>query len=178
MERNRLEWAADVVEIQQLAYRYAIAADSKDPEAMISLFAAGADLAGRQMTHEQLVERFSNSFSKSPQSILNVGNHLVETDANDPDRATGTVYCRCEGEVDGAWLIQQIVYFDAYVRENGAWRFQSRRHLLFYGARLGESPVGLPPSDAMELTDGKGSMPQIWPSYARFWEKYPDRKHY
>ena len=178
MERNRLEWAADIVEIQQLAYRYAIAADSKDPETMVGLFAEGADLAGRHMTREQLVERFSNSFSNSPQSILNVGNHLVECDPEDPDKATGTVYCRCEGEVDGEWLVQQIVYFDAYVREAGQWRFQSRRHLLFYGALLGQSPVGLPPSDAMELTDGKGSMPQIWPTYAKFWEKFPDKKHY
>jgi hypothetical protein len=178
MDRNRLEWAADVVEIQQLAYRYAISADSKDPETMASLYAETAISNGFEMTRPQLVEKFARSFSGSPQSILNVGNHLVERDPDDPDRATGTVYCRCEAEVDGEWLVQQIVYMDSYVRENGAWRFANRKHLLFYGALLGQSPVGLPPSDAAELTDGKGSMPQIWPSYRQFWEGFPDRKHY
>ena len=32
--------------------------------------------------------------------------------------------------------------------------------------------------DAAELTDGKGSMPQLWPSYRKFWERFPDRPHY
>jgi hypothetical protein len=176
--RNRLEWVADVVEIQQLAYRYAIAADSKDPEMMVSLFADGAALGGHAMTRAELIERFANSFSQSPQGILNVGNHLVEADPDDLDRATGTVYCRCEAEWNGTWLVQQIVYFDSYVRENGAWRFSKRKHLLFYGTELGRNPIGLPASDAAELTDGKGSMPQAWPSYRAFWTRYPDRKHY
>jgi len=145
---QRLEWAADVIEIQQLAYRYAIAADSKDPAMMVSLFASNPVLGGPPMTRVELVARFSNSFSHSPQCILNVGNHLVEADADDPDRAKGTVYCRCEAEWNGKWLVQQIVYFDTYIRENGTWRFHTRKHLLFYGAELGQSPIGLPPSDA------------------------------
>jgi hypothetical protein len=178
MTSNRLEWAADVVEIQQLAYRYAIAADSKDPETMVSLFASDAALGGPPMSRAELVQRFSNSFAQSPQCILNVGNHLVETDPDDPDLAKGTVYCRCEAEWNGKWLVQQIVYFDTYIREEGAWRFRTRKHLLFYGAELGQSPLGLPASDAAELTDGKGSMPQAWPSYRAFWENYPDRPHY
>lgn len=179
MERNsRLEWAADVVEIQQLAYRYAISADSKNPEMMASLFAENCISNDVAMTRDQVREKFAVSFSASPQAILNVGNHLVEIDLDDPDRATGTVYCRCEAEWKGEWLIQQIVYLDSYVREDGAWRFKERRHRLFYGAPLGKSPIGLPPSDAAELTDGKGSMPQLWPSYGKFWERFPDRKHY
>ena len=176
--QRRLEWAADVIEIQQLAYRYAISADSKDPETMATLYARGAVSNDFAMDHDQLVEKFARSFSSSPQTILNVGNHLIDMDPDDPDRASGTVYCRCEAEYNGEWLIQQIVYIDRYVREDGAWRFADRRHRLFYGAPLGKSPIGLPPSDAAELTDGKGSMPQLWPSYRKFWERFPDRPHY
>jgi hypothetical protein len=175
---NRLEWAADVVEIQQLAFRYAIAADSKDPEAMAALFLVPAELGDVTLTREQLVERFTNSFKASPMTILNVGTHLVETDPADADRAAGTVYCRCEAEWQGKWLIQQIVYLDEYAREQGKWLFAKRRHLLFYGAGLGQSPLDLRPSDPMELTDGKGSMPQRWPSYRRFFERFPDLKHF
>ena len=175
---QRLEWAADVIEIQQLAYRYAIAADSKDPESMVSLFAEGARLGDHVFERADMLERFTNSFKGSPICILNVGNHLVEVDPNDPDRATGTVYCRCEAEWQGQWLVQQIVYLDEYVRQNGKWLFAMRRHLLFYGAELGRSPLDLPPSDKAELTDGKGSMPQIWPSYRRFFEQFPELRHY
>jgi hypothetical protein len=99
-------------------------------------------------------------------------------DQTDPDRADGTVYCRCEAEWKETWLIQQIVYLDKYIRQNGKWLFLRRKHLLYYGAELGKSPIGLPPSDKAELTDGKGSMPQHWPSYQKFWERFPDSKHY
>lgn len=175
---RRLEWAVDMLEIQQLAYRYAISADSKDAETMASLFADITGDDGHGMTHDQLVSRFTHSFSRSPMTILNVGNHLIDMDPDDPDRAQGTVYCRCEAEFNGSWLIQQICYLDRYIRQDGQWRFWTRKHLLFYGAGLGQSPIDLPPSDAAELTDGKGSMPQIWPSYRKFWEKFPDAKHY
>jgi len=175
---SRLEWAADVVEIQQLACRYAISADSKNPEAMADLFVSPTRLGDVTLGREELVERFTNSFKASPMTILNVGTHLVECDPGDPGRARGTVYCRCEAEWQGTWLIQQIVYLDEYARANGKWLFASRHHLLFYGAELGQNPMELAPSDGMELTTGKGSMPQRWPSYRRFFEQFPDLKHF
>ncbi|MDG2001851.1 MAG: nuclear transport factor 2 family protein [Novosphingobium sp.] len=179
MDRNaRLEWAADVIEIQQLAYRYSISADSKDPETMASLFIAHAELGDYTLDYDQRVERFANAFKSSPVCILNVGNHLIDIDPDNSDRATGTVYSRCEAEWNEKWLIQQIVYFDEYHRENGKWLFAKRRHLLFYGAELGQNPMDLPRSDAMELTDGKGSMPQIWPTYSKFFKRFPEAKHF
>jgi SnoaL-like domain len=177
-QAKRLEWAADIIEIQQLAFRYAISADSKDPQRMASLFVERIGADGQKVTRAMLAERYAKSFARSPLSILSVSNHAVELVCGDPDRATGTVYCRCETEFEGHWLIQQIVYLDEYVREDGAWHFLTRKHLLFYGAYLGENPIGLPPSDAAELTDGKGSIPQAWPSYRAFWETHPGQKHY
>jgi hypothetical protein len=107
MELNkRLEWAADVIEIQQLAFRYAISTDSKDSETMASLFVAQAGLGDYTLNYEERIERFANSFKSSPICILNVGNHLVDIDAADSDRATGTVYSHCEAEWNGTWLIQ------------------------------------------------------------------------
>jgi len=176
--RLTAEQVGDVLAIQQLAFRYAISADSKDPEAMAALFVERPGADGAVVTRAQLVERFSNSFSRGAWSILSVSNHLVEFDASDRNRATGTVYCRCECEFQDEWLIQQIVYLDEYVCQNDYWRFWKRKHLLFYGAPLGKSPIGLPPSDAAELTDGKGSMPQAWQSYQKFWGKFPGRKHF
>jgi hypothetical protein len=178
MDMKRLAWAADIVEIQQLAYRYAICADSKDADGMAALYAQGATRDGQPISRDQLRARFACNFAKSPMGILNVGNHLIDIDPDDPDRATGTVYCRGEIEDGDRWLIQQIVYHDKYVRQDGRWRFQERKHLLFYGSDLRVPPIGLSPSDAAELTDGKGSMPQYWESYRNFWREFPDRKHY
>ncbi len=169
---------ADFIAIQQLAVRYAVSADSKDPTTMANLFAERPSANGSVVTRAELRERYTRSFSRGPQSILNVGNHLIEFDDSNPNRATGTVYARCECEFEGQWLIQQIVYFDEYFCEDDLWYFWSRKHLLFYGATLGESPVGLPASDAAELTRGKGSMPQAWDSYRRFFAQFPDQPHY
>ncbi len=163
--------AADMIAIQQLAFRYSISADSKDPQTLASLYAERPGGDGKMISRADLLERFTRSLRRSPQSILNVGNHLIEFDPSDPNRATGTVYARCECEFEGEWLIQQIVYLDEYVCENDFWYFWSRKHLLFYGAKLGESPLDLRPADAAELTRGKGSMPQAWESYRRFFEK-------
>jgi hypothetical protein len=170
--------AADMIAIQQLAYQYSISADSKDPKTMVGLFAERAGGNGTLITRTELLKRFTHSFARNPQSILNVGNHLIEFDPDDGNRATGTVYARCECEFEGQWLIQQIVYFDEYLCEHDTWYFWSRRHLLFYGASLGESPLGLPAADAAELTRGKGSMPQVWESYRKFFEHFPDHPHY
>jgi hypothetical protein len=179
-DMKRLLWAADMIEIQQLSYRYAICADAKDPAGIVALYAPNSLRYGKPIEHEQLIQRFAHSMTGSAVCILNVGNTLIDMDPDDPDRATGTVYCRCEAEVEFGkrWLIQQIVYHDKYVRLDGKWRFAERRHLLFYGADFGVPPINLPPSDAAELTDGKGSMPQYWPSYRKFWDAFPDKEHY
>jgi hypothetical protein len=178
MDMKRLEQAADIVEIQQLAYRYAIGADSKNPEMIAGCYADPSVRHGKTYTRAQLVEAFANSLGKSPMGILNVGTHLIELDPDDPDRATGTVYCRGEIEQGDVWLIQQICYHDIYTRIDGRWYFASRLHLLFYGSDLRVPPIGIAPSDAAELTDGKGSMPQYWDSYREFFKAHPDKKHY
>jgi hypothetical protein len=176
----RLAWAADITEIRQLACRYAISADSKNPAMMASCYADPCERSGRgeRMTRAEVQAHFAKAFAFVPMMILHLGNHLIEIDPDNPDRATGTVYSRCEAEAGETWLIQQIVYHDVYVRQDGGWRFWSRKHLLFYGTDLRVPPIGLPPSDAAELSDGKGSMPQYWPSYRDFYQAHPDLKHY
>jgi hypothetical protein len=184
---ERLERAADIIEIQQLAYRYAISVDSKNVQSMVELFTENLDEVNEDQApngfvggipRTQMIESFTNAFYHSPMSILTVGNHLVEHNPNNRDRAKGTVYCRAEIEFGDTWLVQQIVYFDRYVRENGKWLFLTRTHLLFYGVDHLQRPLGIAPSDARERTDGKGSMPQFWPSYRDYYAKFPDRKHY
>src|SRR5262249_22960899 len=83
-------------QIRQLAARYAVATDARDLDTLVSLFVddvrVGRDASGRAA----LKEFFTQSLRDVGVTILNVGTHLVDLDADDPDRASGVVYCRAE----------------------------------------------------------------------------------
>jgi hypothetical protein len=174
---DRVDRALAYEEIRQLAYRYSISVDSRDIDTLVGLYVEGALFAGQPFTRDQIRARFSEMLAKNPMMILNVGNHLIDFD--DPDHAHGTVYARCEVEAGPqTWLVQQIVYLDQYVRHAGKWYFFKREHLLFYGCDLLTRPIGLHQAAQPENTDGKGSMPQRWPTYRAFYERHPDAAHY
>ncbi len=174
---EKADRALSYEEIRQLAYRYAISVDSRDIDTLADLYVDNARFGDRVLTRPEIHERFSTALVANPWTILNVGNHLIDFD--DADRAHGTVYARCEIERGpDTWLVQQIVYLDEYVRQDGTWLFGSREHLLFYGADLHQRPIGLPPAAVPEHTDGKGSMPQRWPTYRAFFDRFPGVRHY
>jgi ketosteroid isomerase-like protein len=174
---QKVDRALAYEEIRQLAYRYAVAIDSRDLETLASLYADEALFSGKPLSRAEIVQRFSAMLTSSPVTILNVGNHLIDFD--DEDHARGTVYARCEGEVGPeTWLVQVVVYLDRYVRQGGEWRFLSREHLLFYGADMLTRPIGLPPAGTPENGAGKGSIPQRWPTYQAFYKQFPGAPHY
>jgi ketosteroid isomerase-like protein len=153
--------------IRQLAYRYAIAVDARDVETVADLFVDDVKVAPDAAGRGAMRAFFEGAFAKNDgMTILNVGNHLIEFD--EPDRARGVVYCRAEIEAAQQWIVQAIVYRDRYERRDGTWYFRSRQHLLFYGADMLQRPIGLPPATQPEIGTGKGSMPEIWPTYREF----------
>lgn len=156
-----------VEEIRQLAYRYALAIDSRDLDTLVALFVEDVT-----STHGRGRSRLRRSFEEMLRgigvSILNVGNHIV--DLQDADHATGVVYCRGEIEVGEQWVVQAIQYRDRYERRDGRWLFVGRRHLLWYGADVLQRPLGLPPADWPSSHTGKGELPESWPTWRRFWE--------
>ncbi len=54
---------------------------------------------------------------------------------------------------------------------DGRWYFVRRKHLLWYGSELGQSPLGLPPANWPEHQTGKGTLPESWDSWQRFWKE-------
>lgn len=176
---ERVDRALAYQEIRQLACRYAVSVDSRDVDTLAGCFMEGALFGGEPKTREEIKERFASMLHTNPLMILNVGTHLIDFEDADPDHAKGTVYTRCEVEkAEDCWLVQQIVYLDDYVRQEGQWYFRQREHLLFYGCDLLSRPIGLHPAGVPENQDGKGSMPQRWETYRAFFEKYPESKHY
>jgi hypothetical protein len=164
---GRLDRVLSYEAIHQLAYRYALATDSRDLDALVGLFVddvrVGRDHSGRPA----LKEFFDRSLRAIGISILQVSNHVI--DFQDADHASGVVYCRGEIEVDGQWVIQAICYLDTYERRDGSWYFVRRRHLLWYGADVLERPTGLPAANWPEHHTGKGTLPEAWPSWQEFW---------
>jgi uncharacterized protein (TIGR02246 family) len=155
-------------EIRQLVARYALAVDSRDLDALVALFVddvrVGRDATGR----EALRASFDESLRDVGVTILNVGTHVI--DLVDDDHATGHVYCKGEVQDGDRWIHQAILYRDAYERRDGRWYFVRRIHELWYGAEVGANPLGLPPADWPANHDGRGTLPERWETWRRFWD--------
>jgi hypothetical protein len=80
------------------------------------------------------------------------------------------VYCKGEIQDGDRWIHQAILYRDTYERRAGHWYFVRRRHELWYGAAVGVNPLGLQPANWPEHHDGRGTVPEVFPSWQQFWE--------
>ncbi len=164
---NDVERLLAYEEIRQLASRYALYMDTRDLDRLVQLYVpevrVSRELSGRQALRED----FDRSLRAVGLTILNVGTHVIELE--DDDHAHGFVYCHAQVVQQGRWIVQAIQYQDRYERSDGHWLFARRKHLLFYGAEFGRNPIDLPPSGWPELGTGKGSVPESFESWQRFW---------
>jgi hypothetical protein len=154
-------------EIRQLACRYALCVDTRDLDRLIELYVPDVRVSKELSGRAALRADFDQSLRAIGISILNVGTHVIELD--DDDHAHGYVYCSAQVVQQGKWVVQAIQYQDRYERRDGHWYFARRKHLLFYGAEFGQNPLTLPPSGWPELGTGKGSVPESFESWQRFW---------
>lgn len=152
--------------IRQLVARYALCVDTRDLDGLVGLFVSDVEVGRLGTGREALKRSFSEGFEPLGMTILSVGTQVI--DLIDADHATGEVYCTGEIERDGALLRQAILYRDAYRREEGAWRFVRREHLLWYSAPLGVDPRGLAPADWPRGHVGRGTLPEAFPGFREF----------
>jgi ketosteroid isomerase-like protein len=159
------------LEIQQLAQRYAVYVDARDLDRLVELFVPDVRASRSRSGREALRADFERQLRATGVSFLLVGNHVV--DFEDAAHASGVVYTRAESQEGGPestrWIVQLIQYHDRYERRDGRWLFLRRRHLLVWGADLGQSPLGLPPADWPRRQTGWGTVPSSLPSWRRFW---------
>jgi hypothetical protein len=164
---NDVERLLAYEEIRQLASRYALCMDTRDLDRLVQLYVpevrVSRELSGRQALRED----FDRSLRAVGLSILNVGTQVIELE--DDDHAHGFVYCHAQVVQQGRWIVQAVQYQDRYERSDGHWLFARRKHLLFYGAEFGRNPIDLPPSGWPEFGTGKGSVPESFESWQRFW---------
>lgn len=176
MSQNQTGVPGDAVEklwaheqIRQLAAHYAVAVDSRDLDMLVGLFVddvrVGRDTFGRVA----LRESFAESLSGIGVSILNVGTHAI--DLLDADHAIGSVYCHGQIQDGDRWIHQAILYRDTYERRDGTWYFVRRIHELWFGEQAATNPLSQAPANWPENHDGRGTVPESWPTWAPFWEK-------
>lgn len=137
---DRIDRLTSLAEIRQLAYDYAYAVDTLDWELMNRLWVETETPEPFPILDIHAIRKLPEKFADQGASMLAVANHRIHFE--DPDSATGTVYCLAF--VDRKQFIEQsIIYVDDYRRVDGTWRFLKRNHLLVWG-REAANPMQQP----------------------------------
>lgn len=159
-------------QIRQLASRYAVAVDSRNIAALVELFVEDVQVGRNEFGREALAASFEKSLGEIGISMLNVGTHAIEL--NDADSATGHVYCHAQIQDNERWIHQYILYRDTYARRSGRWYFVRRIHELWYGQEASENPLLLPPANWPVHHDGRGTVPESFPTWNEFQNRNAD----
>ena len=158
-------------QIRQLAARYALAIDSRDLDTLVGLFVDDVQVGREGRGREALRAEFDRSLRGIGVTILDVGTHVI--DVSDADHAVGVVYCKGEIQDGDRWVHQAILYRDTYERRDGAWRFVRRIHELWYGVEAPRHPLAQPPAEWPAHHEGRGTVPESWATWRRFWDRPP-----
>jgi hypothetical protein len=159
MGDDRLEelWATH--EIGRLAHRYAYAMNFRERDLMFSLWAETDERVEYPSYNLRTVRRDVDRWMGIGPSVLFVGNHLIDFE-DGFEAARGTVYCLAQVDFGGRFVDQSIVYQDRYVRRDGHWLFDVRRHLLWFGQERERNPLEQPPADWPRDQVGRGTLPE------------------
>jgi hypothetical protein len=144
-------------EIRQLPLRYAYANDFRDAELLLSLWALTDEPAAYPDIDLHTVRREHERWFRKGPTVHFVGNHLIELE--DADHAHGSVYCWAQLDFGEEFVDQAILYQDHYVREDGRWLFERRRHLLWFGQARAENPIAQAADDWPRSHTGRGVLP-------------------
>jgi hypothetical protein len=184
---RQLRWIIDRDLIRELSHRYALAIDSRDLDALVDLFVEDYEVADGRRGHAALREWFTTILSSYTTSIHLTGNHIISLDGDDPDRATGSVYCRCELEVGEQWIVSCLLYRDVYERVSSGWRFRKRDMLGWYATDALDPPTGPqkarwnPTTEAAiptlpSVPGATFAVPDAWPTWTSFWNDIARRR--
>jgi SnoaL-like domain len=166
---ERLDRMESLAAIQQLAYRYGVAIDSRNMDMMVDLFVPDVRVGRDEVGREALKRWYTKTMSYARSSCHFVGNHVVDFD--DADHARGIVYCHDELDhpQEGEWIQGQLQYWDTYTRVDGEWYFERRKfHRLYITDWLNRPSHG-----AGHAVEGAAlsthQLPEAYPSWAEFW---------
>ena len=152
-------------EIHRLALAYADAFLVRDDAAMLSLWAPTDPPAPPPALDWHWARSLVARWQSLGTTMLHVTNHSVWFD--DEHHARGRVFCLAQLDRDEGFIEQSIVYEDRYVDIGASWRFEVRRHLLWFGSRCPEHPMRQPPANWPASQIGRGTLPEDLRDLAR-----------
>ncbi|HTZ71616.1 MAG TPA: nuclear transport factor 2 family protein [Acetobacteraceae bacterium] len=162
----RIERLESLHAIQQLAIRYAIAVDSRDLDAWVSLFVDDVNCGSHGKGRDALRGFIAPLLRDFYRSIHLICGH--EIDLTGPDTARGKVYCRAEHEDDTQWIVMAICYFDSYTRRDGNWYFVRRNERHWYAADTRDHPMH-PQTPWPPAAGRPAALPHAFASWTPFW---------
>lgn len=160
---DRLEARA---EIRQLAFRYALAVDMRDIDAIVNLYVEDVRATRETKGRQALKTVFARVLRGFTTSVHVVANQIVEFTG--PDAARGVTYCRCEHEVGDVWVPMYLYYLESYARRNGRWYFQRRIVSRLLASASDEAPVG----DKKVRWPGRPAVDGTWHAHFPSWEAF------
>jgi len=145
---DRLRALEDRLEIAEIQARYTLFIDDHDLDEVAPLFARegrfrSADGVMDATGREAICAQYRERFKALKFGLHTTQDHLIELDANDPDRATGRVTSHAEVVRQGVPMLVGMRYYDEYVREEGRWRFLDRLLNFYYYLPASEYVEGL-----------------------------------
>lgn len=126
---QRLRRLEDRAAIEDLAARYFVACDDRDYATLRSLFARDAVYSGAHGPDEITAMLRASRESMGP-TVHTPDFVLLER--LEKSSASGFVAAHCELARGGKTVFGALRYLDAYVREDGAWKFRSRQTRYFH----------------------------------------------
>jgi hypothetical protein len=164
---ERLDRLESYEQIRALAYRYALAVDTRNLDDLVSLFVEDVQVGADKYGRAAMRAWFAKTLARFADTIHLVSNHLIEFDS--ADEAHGIVTCRDEVELKKEWRIGVIQYWDQYSRRDGVWLFTRRKLHRWYlvDALTRPSHGGGLEVDGVSL--GVDQLPDAWPSWEKFW---------
>lgn len=155
--------------IHQLAFRYALAVDSRNIDDLAALFVPDVKLGTGETGRDALAHWFDGILRLPRTSIHFVGNHIVDFD--DADQARGIVYCRdqLERPETGKWEVGDLQYWDRYARVQGEWCFVRRSFHRWYLVDALDRPAhGAGVNDGTDPLIAR-LLPEAFETWSRFW---------
>ena len=167
----RLDRMESLADIRQLPYRYALALDSRDMDALVDLFVPDVRVGRDEFGRDALRRWFTTTMSRMKTSVHFVGNHIIDFD--DADHAHGIVYCRDELERPKTteWEVGMLQYWDSYIRIDGEWCFERRRFHRWYIVDALTRPAHGAGVNIGSESLSTHQLPEAFESWSRFWSE-------
>lgn len=142
---SRIRQLEDRAELQELVAVYGRRIDDRDVEGIADLYTADAvfdSTDGPISGRGPVLDYYRRQLDRYGMTYHYPHSHTIEFTG--ADSATGVVSAHAELAIGATAFVVALRYLDSYRREEGRWKFVSRRAQQLYAAPLAELPDVLP----------------------------------